>query len=147
MQVRSCWAALESKAEGALEQLLSKIAQAQHVRKTLEASKQRLNFLYEEYRSTSLTAQDLCGMRDATNNRQFMAQLLTLRDRVEQDIVNATRHLQMLHNHMLILEAERLKMKTLRENDHNAVKAFRQQHEQRQMDEVGVMLFNRAGKA
>jgi len=147
MQVRSCWAALESKAEGALEQLLGKIAQAQQVRKTLEGSKQRLHFLYEEYRTASLTAQDLCGMRDAMNNRQFMSQLLTLRDRLEHDIVNAIRHLQMLHNHMLILEAERLKMKTLRETDHNAVKAFRQQREQRQMDEVGVMLFNRAGKA
>ncbi len=146
MQVRSCWTALEGKAEGFLDQLLGKIAQAQQVRNTLEGSKQRLNVLYQEYRTTTLTAQDLCGMRDAMNNRQFMAQLLTLRDRLEQDIIHSTRHLQMLHNRMLLLEAERLKMKTLRENDHNAVKAFRHRREQRQLDEVGVMLFNRPGK-
>ncbi len=149
MQVRSCWTALESKAKGSLEQLLGKIAQAQQVRNTLEGSKQRLNVLYQEYRTTTLTAQeaqDLCGMRDAMNNRQFMAQLLTLRDRLEQDIIHSTRHLQMLHNRMLLLEAERLKMKTLRENDQHAVQAFRQRREQRQIDEVGVMLFNRPGQ-
>jgi len=147
MQIRSCWTALESKAEGSLEVLLSKMAQARQVLRTLKASKQRLNTLYEEYRTTTLTMQDLHGMRDAINNRQFMSQLLALRDRLEQDIVNSDRHLQMLHNRMLLLEVERLKMKTLRENDHQAVNAFRQQREQRQMDEVAVMLFNRSGKA
>jgi flagellar export protein FliJ len=147
MQIRTCWTALESKAEGSLEQLQGNIVKARQVRSTLEASQQRLNVLYEEYRANTLTAQDLCGMRDAMNNRQFMTQLLTLRDRLAQDIVNSTRHLQMLHNRMLLLEAERLKMKTLRENDHHAVQAFKQQREQRQMDEVGVMLFNRSGKA
>ena len=130
-----------------MEELLGKMAQARQVLQTLKASKLRLNNLYEEYRSNALTMQDLHGMQDAMNNRQFMSQLLALRDRLEQDIVNSDRHLQMLHNRMLLLEVERLKMKTLRENDQQAVNAFRQQRDQRQMDEVAVMLFNRSGNA
>ena len=147
MQIRSCWQALESKVEGSLEELHNKTGQAKNVRRTLEASKERINVLYEEYRISTLAVQDHCGLRDAMNNRQFMSQLLTLRNRLDQDIVNSTQHLQMLHNRMLLLETERLKMKTLRENDQQAVRAFKQRRDQRQMDEVGVMLFNVSSKA
>lgn len=146
MQIRSCWQVLESKVEGSLEELHNKTGQAKNVRRTLEASKERVNVLYEEYRTSTLLVKDYCGLRDATNNRQFMSQLLALRNRLDQDIVNSTQHLQMLHNRMLLLETERLKMKTLRENDHHTVQAFKQRRDQRQMDEVGVMLFNQSNK-
>ncbi|MGI9133327.1 MAG: flagellar export protein FliJ [Rhodoferax sp.] len=143
MQARTCWSALEYKAEVAVDQTLGHIVKARQVHSTLQSSHQRLLVLYQEYRSQSLAQQDSRGMKEATEQRQFMSQLLTLRKRLERDIANAEHHLQQLQQHMTALETQRIKMKTLREADHRAVSAFRQKREQRQMDELGVMQFNR----
>jgi flagellar export protein FliJ len=86
-------------------------------------------------------------MSDAMNQRQFMSQLLTLRERVERDINTSKLHLQTLAHQMVLAEAERLKMKTLTENDRLAVQKYSNQREQKSMDELGMLQFNQARAA
>ena len=78
------------------------------------------------------------------NQRQFMSQLLTLRERVRQDIERSNTHLATLAHHMQLAEVERLKMQTLHENDRATVQKFVEKREQTRMDELGVQLFVRA---
>jgi flagellar export protein FliJ len=147
MKVRACWSALEGKAEQKIAQLRAEITQAEQLRDSLLASQQRLENLYEEYRAKTMAADTSKGMADAMNQRQFMSQLLTLRQRVERDIGTSQLHLQTLAHRMLQAEAERLKMKTLTENDRLAVQKHVLKREQHSMDELGMLQFNQVRAA
>lgn len=147
MKVRACWSALEGRAEQKINQLRAETAQAEQLRDALLASQQRLETLYEEYRAQTAAVDTSKGMSDAMNQRQFMSQLLTLRERVERDIGTSTLHLQTLAHRMQLAEAERLKMKTLTENDRLAVQKHVQKREQHSMDELGMLQFNQARAA
>lgn len=147
MKIRACWSALEGKAEQKITKLRAEIVQAEQLRDSLLASQQRLEQLYEEYRAKTAAADTSKGMSDAMNQRQFMSQLLTLRQRVERDIGTSQLHLQTLAHRMLQAEAERLKMKTLTENDRLAVQKHVQKREQHSMDELGMLQFNQARAA
>jgi flagellar export protein FliJ len=147
MKVRACWSALEGKAEQKITQLRAEITQAEQLRDSLLASQQRLENLYEEYRAKTMAADTSRGMADAMNQRQFMSQLLTLRQRVERDIGTSQLHLQTLAHRMLQAEAERLKMKTLTENDRLAVQKHVLKREQHSMDELGMLQFNQVRAA
>jgi flagellar export protein FliJ len=147
MKVRACWSALEGKAEQKITQLRAEITQAEQLRDSLLASQQRLENLYEEYRAKTMAADTSRGMADAMNQRQFMSQLLTLRQRVERDIGTSQLHLQTLAHRMLQAEAERLKMKTLTENDRLAVQKHVLKREQLSMDELGMLQFNQVRAA
>ncbi|MDH4478975.1 MAG: flagellar FliJ family protein [Rhodoferax sp.] len=147
MKVRACWSALEGKAEQKITQLRAEIVQAEQLRDSLLASQQRLENLYEEYRAKTIAADTSRGMADAMNQRQFMSQLLTLRQRVERDIGTSQLHLQTLAHRMLQAEAERLKMKTLTENDRLAVQKHVLKREQHSMDELGMLQFNQVRAA
>ena len=147
MKVRACWSALEGKAEQKITQLRAEITQAEQLRDSLLASQQRLENLYEEYRAKTMATDTSRGMADAMNQRQFMSQLLTLRQRVERDIGTSQLHLQTLAHRMLQAEAERLKMKTLTENDRLAVQKHVLKREQHSMDELGMLQFNQVRAA
>ena len=147
MKVRACWSALEGKAEQKITKLRAETVQAEQLRDSLLASQQRLEQLYEEYRAKTAAADTSRGMSDAMNQRQFMSQLLTLRERVERDIGTSQLHLQTLAHRMLQAEAERLKMKTLTENDRLAVQKYTNKREQHSMDELGMLQFNQARAA
>jgi flagellar export protein FliJ len=103
--------------------------------------------MYEEYRAKNAAIDISKGMADAMNQRQFMAQLLALRERVGQDITKSEMHLHNLAQRMLLAETERLKMKTLSENDFQAVQVHVRRREQRSMDELGMQQFNQARAA
>jgi len=147
MKIRACWSALEGKAEQKITKLRAETVQAEQLRDSLMASQQRLEQLYEEYRAKTAAADTSKGMSDAMNQRQFMSQLLTLRERVERDIGTSQLHLQTLAHRMLQAEAERLKMKTLTENDRIAVQKYVNKREQHSMDELGMLQFNQARAA
>ena len=147
MKVRACWSALEGKAEQKITKLRADTAQAQNLLESLVASQQRLENLYEEYRVKMAATDSSKGMSDTMNQRQFMSQLLTLRERVERDINTSRLHLQTLAHQMVQAEAERLKMKTLTENDRLAVQKHTNQREQKSMDELGMLQFNQARAA
>ncbi len=147
MKVRACWSALENKAEQAITQLRAETVQAEKLRESLLSSQQRLEHMYEEYRAKNAAINISKGMADAMNQRQFMAQLLALRERVGQDITKSEMHLHNLAQRMLLAETERLKMKTLSENDFQAVQVHVRRREQRSMDELGMQQFNQARAA
>jgi hypothetical protein len=140
---RSCWAALEDKAQRRITALQAEIAQAGQLVETLYASRTRLLVLYDEYRTQLQNRTEQLGMQEAMNQRQFMSQLQTLHNRVEADIERTQAHQEMLQAALRTADAERLKMKTLRENAqalHNKEVA---RLEQRAMDVLGVQQFNR----
>ncbi len=144
MKARECWSVLEGKAQQKVAKAQAEIVQARKMLQGLQASRERLEFLYEEYRAKSLATDGVSqGMQDAMNQRQFMSQLQSLRERVLQDIAQSEAALARLNQAMALAEAERMKMQTLDENEHTAVAAKMMKREQSRMDELGVMLFNR----
>ena len=148
MKARQCWSIMAGKAERRLAQIQADIARANKLLETLEASQQRLQFLYEEYRLQGANAAQLShGMQDAVNQRQFMAQLATLSQRVAQDIEKAKAALAGLRQQQVRAEIERLKMQTLDEKEVLAFEGQMRKREQRSMDELGVSQFNRIGLA
>jgi flagellar export protein FliJ len=139
---------MAGKAERRLAQIQADIGRANKLLETLEASQQRLQFLYEEYRLQGANAAQLShGMQDAMNQRQFMAQLATLSQRVVQDIEKAEAALASLRQQQAGAEIERLKMQTLDEKEVLAFEGRMRRREQRSMDELGVSQFNRIGLA
>ena len=148
MKARQCWSIMAGKAERRLAQIQADIVRANKLLETLEASQQRLQFLYEEYRLQGANAAQLShGMQDAMNQRQFMAQLATLSQRVAQDIEKAKAALAGLRQQQVRAEIERLKMQTLDEKEVLAFEGQMRKREQRSMDELGVSQFNRIGLA
>ena len=148
MKARQCWSIMAGKAERRLAQIQADTGRANQLLETLEASKQRLEFLYEEYRLQGANAAQLShGMQDAMNQRQFMAQLATLSQRVAQDIEKAKAALASLRQQQARTEIERLKMQTLDEQEVHAFEVRTRRREQRSMDELGVSQFNRIGLA
>ena len=148
MKARQCWSIMAGKAERKLAQIQADIVRANKLLETLESSQQRLQFLYEEYRLQGANAAQLShGMQDAMNQRQFMAQLATLSQRVAQDIEKAKAALASLRQQQAGAEIERLKMQTLDEKEVLAFEGRMRRREQRSMDELGVSQFNRIGLA
>ena len=144
MKPRVCWSVLQGKAEQKITKIQADMVQARQLMSTLTASRERLKFLYEEYRAQEIASlQTSHGMQDAMNHRQFMGQLQNLSERVEQDIVKAQLALEGLRLPMAQAENERLKMKSLDEQEHLAYQARNRKREQTRMDEMGVMQFNR----
>jgi flagellar export protein FliJ len=140
---RSCWAALEDKAQRRITELQAEIAQAGQLLETLDASRIRLLTLYHEYRDQLQSRTEQLGMQEAMNQRQFMSQLQTLHNRVEADIERTMAHRAVLQTSLREADTERLKMKTLRENAqalHNKEVARQEQHA---MDALGVQQYNR----
>jgi flagellar export protein FliJ len=76
-----------------------------------------------------------------------MSQLMTLSERVVQDIDKATVALNALYKKMVEAEGERLKMQTLDEQEILAFQMLARKREQRSMDELGVSQFNRVGRS
>jgi flagellar export protein FliJ len=81
-------------------------------------------------------------MQETMNQRQFSAQLLTLMQRVQQDLAQTEAALTQARLRLNEAERERLKMQSLVDQDLLAFKAHTRRSEQRQMDEMGVMQFN-----
>jgi len=144
MKVRTCWSALENKAERKITQIREDTARAEELRESLLGSQAKLEKMYQEYYEKNAANSSYKGMTDAMNQRQFMSQLLNLRERVRNDIERSETHVTTLAHHKVLAETERLKMQTLTENDRLAVAKFVEKREQSRMDEMGVMQFNRA---
>jgi len=144
MQVRACWSALENKAERKITRIREDTARAQELRQSLLASQTKLEQMYQEYYEKNAANSSYKGMTDAMNQRQFMSQLLNLRERVKSDIERSQTHLTTLAHHLVLAETDRSKIKRLKENDRLAVAKFVEKREQSRMDEMGVMQFNRA---
>jgi len=146
MKPRQCWSIMVDKAERKLTKIQTEMVHASKLLGTLENSQRRLQSLYEEYRLQGMGATTLRqGMQDVLNHRQFMSQLVTLSERVSQDIEKARAALVGLRLQMAQAEVERLKMKMLDEKEILAFEMGARRQEQRSMDELAVSQFNQIG--
>ncbi len=142
-QARACWPVLVRKAQENIDQIQNNIVQAQAKVEQLQASLERLRQLYDEYRQQEQQPQAVVmGMQSSMNQRQFMTQLLTLQQRVMQDLGKAQTVVAQLRKKRLQAEIELQKMKSLEEQDLKAVQRDLYRHEQHQMDALGVRQFN-----
>lgn len=92
----------------------------------LERSRQRVQAMYDDYRLKLNDPKDeSLGMREAMNQRQFMAQLLTLMQRVATDVQHTQNLLDSYKERLLEAERERIKMRTLADQNALAVQKFK----------------------
>ena len=142
-QARNCWPALVKKANDEVTQTQSDLVAALTRVDQLNASHQRLCRLYDEYRLKEQQPQtEVMGMQASMNQRQFMAQLLNLQQRVVLDISKADALVTGLRKKRQLAEVELQKMRALEEQELQAVRLDQQKYEQRQMDELGLRQFN-----
>lgn len=140
---RNCWTILAQRAQDETTLIQTEIGQIMTRLDNLNASKARLQALYEEYRKQENSNNtNLQGMREVINQRQFMAQLLTLMQRVDVDVAIAERQLTDTRRRLLESEQERLKMQSLADQNAQAILNLAEKRDQRRMDELGVMQFN-----
>ena len=142
-QARNCWPALVKKANDDVTHIQTELGAALLRLEQLNASHQRLCRLYDEYRLKEQQPQtQFMGMQASMNQRQFMAQLLNLQQRVVLDISKAQTLIASLRKRRILAEVELQKMRALEEQDLQAVRQDQKKYEQRQMDELGVRQFN-----
>ena len=143
MQVRSCWAVLTKKAKDTEELIQRSYADAQKKLRALQESRHRMDTLLDDYKKRALESQALLhSMVDTTNQRQFILHLQDLVNRVENDIVKASVELEGIKLAMLQATHQRMKMETMQEKDEQAVKTWERKRDQKEMDTLGLTLFN-----
>ncbi len=143
MQVRSCWAVLTKKAKDTEELLQRSYADAQKKLRALQESRHRMDTLLDDYKKRALESQALLhSMVDTTNQRQFILHLQDLVSRVEKDIINASTELEAAKLAMMQATHQRIKMETMQEKDEQAVKTWERKRDQKEMDTLGLTLFN-----
>ena len=143
MKPRECWSVLANKAEDIVALNQQRVKGAREHLEKLQASKERLVNMSNEYaqkiREKEQTTQSLI---ESNNTRQFVLQLLHLSDRLDKDVDQARAQLDEALQVLQHANQEHLKMQTLVEQDLLAVKTYHRQLEQKQMDALGLTLFN-----
>ncbi len=140
---RNCWTVLAQRAQDETNLIQAELSQTLARLESLNASKSRLAKLYEDYRQQENSANhSLQGMREVMNQRQFMTQLLTLMQRVANDVAHAETTLSETRQRLMAAERERLKMQKLADQNARAILTQTEKRDQRKMDELGVMQFN-----
>ena len=143
MKPRECWGVLATKAEDLVALNQQRVKAARESLEKLQASKDRLLVMSEEYsqkiREKESTTQSLT---ESNNARQFVLQLLQLSERLDKDITQAQAQVDLALQALRKAEQERLKMQTLVEQDLLVVQAYHRKQEQKQMDALGLTLFN-----
>ncbi len=143
MKPRSCWSVLAKKAKDEEEIAQTASARARNKVLELQQSRQRMNDLLDDYKQRALDAQSkLQTMAQATNSRQFLMQLQTLVDRVDNDLKVALLELEQAKAVLLQATHQRMKMETMQEKDLQAVQQWERQRDQKEMDSLGLTLYN-----
>jgi flagellar export protein FliJ len=140
---RHCWTVLAQRAQDETSLIQAEMGQTLARLESLNASQARLEKLYEDYRQQENSSNhSLQGMREVMNQRQFMTQLLTLMQRVANDVAHAEKTLLETRRRLMAAERERLKMQTLADQNAQAILTQAEKRDQRKMYELGVMQFN-----
>ena len=140
---RPCWKVLTEKAEDKIAAIQNEMGLARKRLESLQTSEQRVQLMYDEYRDKINTeGNQSLGMSETMNQRQFMSQLLVLMERVKTDIRHTENLIISIQERLLEAERERIKMKTLADQNALAVQKVLNVREQKKMDDLGVMQFN-----
>ena len=81
-------------------------------------------------------------MSQTTNSRQFLLQLQSLVNRVDEDLRVALRELEQAKSVLLQATHQRMKMETMQEKDLQAVQTWERKRDQKEMDTLGLTLYN-----
>ena len=81
-------------------------------------------------------------MSQTTNSRQFLLQLQSLVNRVDDDLRMALRELEQAKSVLLQATHQRMKMEAMQEKDLQAVQAWERKRDQKEMDSLGLTLYN-----
>jgi hypothetical protein len=143
MKPRSCWSVLAKKAKDEEETAQTAAAKARNKVLELQQSRQRMDALLQDYKQRALESQaKLQSMSQTVNSRQFLLQLQSLVNRVDDDLRNALRELEQAKTVLLQATHQRMKMETMQEKDLQAVQTWERKRDQKEMDSLGLTLYN-----
>ena len=143
MKPRSCWSVLAKKAKDEEETAQTAAARARNKVLELQQSRQRMSMLLQDYKQRALESQArLQSMSQTTNSRQFLLQLQNLVNRVDEDLRVALRELEQAKTVLLQATHQRMKMETMQEKDLQAVQTWERKRDQKEMDSLGLTLYN-----
>lgn len=138
----NCWVILERKAHDQVRDLQKDLAATQAKAEHLQATLDKLTGMYAEYQAAEEAGGKQMGLSGSMNQRQFMSQLLTLRERIERDLAHHQGVMAQQRTHLIKAEAERMKMQALVDQQEFIEQKSRELLEQKQMDDLGVRRFN-----
>ena len=143
MKPRSCWSVLAKKAKEEEDTAQTAAAKARNKVIELQQSRHRMNELLEDYKKRAIASQaQLQTMSQTTNSRQFLLQLQSLVNRVDEDLRVALRELEQAKSVLLQATHQRMKMETMQEKDLQAVQTWERKRDQKEMDTLGLTLYN-----
>ena len=143
MKPRSCWSVLAKKAKDEEDTAQTAAARARNKVIELQQSRHRMNELLEDYKKRAIASQaQLQTMSQTTNSRQFLLQLQSLVNRVDEDLRVALRELEQAKSVLLQATHQRMKMETMQEKDLQAVQTWERKRDQKEMDTLGLTLYN-----
>ena len=143
MKPRSCWTVLVKKAKDDEEAAQNAQTQTRKKVEHLRASRQRMDDLLNDYKRRALESQaKVHSMADATNNRQFMLNLQELVNRVDKDLQAALAELERAKVALMQATQQRMKMETVQTKDLETVQAWQRKRDQKEMDSLGLTLYN-----
>ena len=143
MKPRSCWSVLAKKAKDEEDTAQTAAARARNKVIELQQSRHRMNELLEDYKKRAIASQaQLQTMSQTTNSRQFLLQLQSLVNRVDEDLQVALRALEQAKSVLLQATHQRMKMETMQEKDLQAVQTWERKRDQKEMDTLGSTLYN-----
>ncbi len=143
MKPRSCWSVLAKKAKDEEETAQTAAGRARNRALELQQSRQRMAMLLQDYKQRALESQArLQSMSQTTNSRQFLLQLQNLVNRVDEDLRVALRELEQAKTVLLQATHQRMKMETMQEKDLQAVQTWERKRDQKEMDSLGLTLYN-----
>ncbi len=142
MANRNCWVVLERKAHDQVRDLQQQLLALQSKSEQLQGTLDRLMGMYAEYQAKENHGGTHLGLQNSMNQRQFMAQLLSLRERIERDLAHQQSLMAQVRTHLIKAEAERMKMQSLVDQEERAERQLRAVTDQKRMDELAVSRFN-----
>jgi len=143
MKARAAWPLLAQKAEDAVNAIRVELVASRKRIEHLQVSRARMQNLYDDYKRRAMQAQEkLHTMVETTSYRHYMLQLQELVQRVDKDLQLAFRDQQQIKDKLLKAEQHLMRMQSLVERDQEAIRKHNRVQDQKQMDALGLTLFN-----
>ena len=143
MKARAAWPLLAQKAEDAVNAVMVELVASRKRIEHLQDSRSRMLTIYEDYRQRAAQAQEkLHTMSQTTSYRPDLQQLQGLVQRVDKDLELAFQDQQQIKVKLIKAEQHQMRMKSLVERDLEAIRKHNRVQDQKQMDALGLTLFN-----
>ena len=143
MKARAAWPLLAQKAEDAVNATMVELVASRKRIEHLQTNRVRMINIYEDYKLRAAQAQEkLHTMSQTTSYRHYMLQLQELVQRVDQDLHLAFHDQQQIKSKLLKAEQHLMRMQSLVERDLEAIRKHNRVQDQKQMDALGLTLFN-----